>query len=400
MLGDMQDQPRLLEDLRDSSVPVVATWQGTSPLEFPTVDVDERAGIVAGLEHLIGLGHRRIGFVSGRLPGDNWQRQNAFTEVVTDRLGSVPDGYLQVVDNSLSGGEAALTALLALAEPPTAIVTSTDLVAVGVLHAAYSLSRIVPDELSVVGFDDLLLAAHTVPALTTVRMPIAEIVRESVELAIALARDPSASRAPRVRVYEPTLVIRQSTAPPPAAPTGRPEPRPQVSSRRPRDPDPHRLDRPVRPGEVGDRGELDRAVVARLRVGHRGGRHADGRRRQVRARDRGHRGRRIDLDVLESHPVRQVDGLDAVDERTALEGDAAADGVDVSVGFGRPDGEVELEGQGVAGLPPPRLVDAPGVGRHGRGVAVRVAQRRRSAPGGDPQRQRPRLRPASRGSSR
>ena len=80
------------------------------------------------------------------------------------------------------------------------------------------MSRIVPDELSVVGFDDLLLAAHTVPALTTVRMPIAEIVRESVELAIGLARDPTASRAPRVRVYEPTLVIRQSTAPPPARP--------------------------------------------------------------------------------------------------------------------------------------------------------------------------------------
>jgi DNA-binding LacI/PurR family transcriptional regulator len=217
MLGDMQDQPRLLEDLRDSSVPVVATWQGTSPLEFPTIDVDERAGIVAGLEHLIDLGHRRIGFVSGRLPGDNWQRQIAFTDVVTERLGGVPDGYLQVVDNSLSGGEAALNALLALPEPPTAVVTSTDLVAVGVLHAAYSMSRIVPDQLSVVGFDDLLLAAHTVPALTTVRMPIAEIVRESVELAIALARDPGASRAPHVRVYEPTLVIRQSTAPPPVS---------------------------------------------------------------------------------------------------------------------------------------------------------------------------------------
>jgi len=218
MLGDMQDQPRLLEDLRDSSVPVVATWQGTSPLEFPTIDVDERAGIVAGLEHLISLGHRRIGFVSGRLPGDNWQRQIAFTEFVTERLGGIPGGYLQVVDNSLSGGEAALNALLALPEPPTAVVTSTDLVAVGVLHAAYSLGRIVPDQLSVVGFDDLLLAAHTVPALTTVRMPIAEIVRESVELAIALARDPAASRAPRVRVYEPTLVIRQSTAPPAADP--------------------------------------------------------------------------------------------------------------------------------------------------------------------------------------
>ena len=110
MLGDMQDQPRLLDDLRNSSVPVVATWQGTSPLEFPTVDVDERAGIIAGLEHLIELGHERIAFVSGRLPGDNWQRQDAFTEFMTARFGGVPDGYVQVVDNSLAGGEAALRA--------------------------------------------------------------------------------------------------------------------------------------------------------------------------------------------------------------------------------------------------------------------------------------------------
>ncbi len=216
MLGDMQDQPRLLDDLRNSAVPVVATWQGTSPLEFPTVDVDERAGIIAGLEHLIELGHERIAFVSGRLPGDNWQRQEAFTEFMAARFDRVRDGYVQVVDNSLAGGEAALRAVLELDDQPTAVVTSTDLVAVGVLHAAYNMRCVVPDELSVVGFDDLLLAAHTVPALTTLRMPIAEIVGESVELAIALARDPTASREPRRTVFEPTLVVRQSTARPSA----------------------------------------------------------------------------------------------------------------------------------------------------------------------------------------
>jgi DNA-binding LacI/PurR family transcriptional regulator len=130
------------------------------------------------------------------------------------RFGALPDGYVQVVPNTLAGGEEALRALLALPEPPTAVATSTDLAAVGVLHAAYSDGRTVPNELSVVGFDDLLLAAHTVPALTTLRMPIAEIVAEGVELAIELGRDPSASRAPRRKVFEPTLIVRQSTAPP------------------------------------------------------------------------------------------------------------------------------------------------------------------------------------------
>ena len=68
LLGDMQLQPRLLADLRSSSVPVVGLWQGTSPLEFPTADTDDRAGIRAGLEHLESLGHRRIAFLSADLP--------------------------------------------------------------------------------------------------------------------------------------------------------------------------------------------------------------------------------------------------------------------------------------------------------------------------------------------
>jgi DNA-binding LacI/PurR family transcriptional regulator len=213
LLGDMQDQPRLLEDLRNSIVPVVAMWQGSSTLEFPTVDVDDRAGIMTGLEYIVGLGHERISFVSAQLPGDNPARLDAYVDFMRDRFGAVPSGYLREVPNTLAGGEAALRALLALPEAPTAVVASTDLVAVGVLHAAYSLGHTIPDELSVVGFDDILIAAHTVPALTTMRMPMPEIVGAGVKLAIELARDPAASREPRITVFEPTLVIRQSTAP-------------------------------------------------------------------------------------------------------------------------------------------------------------------------------------------
>jgi DNA-binding LacI/PurR family transcriptional regulator len=217
ILGDMQDQPRLLADLRASPVPVVALWHGTSPLEFPTVDVDDRAGVVLGLEHLIELGHERIALVSATLPGDNRQRQEAFVEFMRGRFGGIPEGYVREAPNTLAGGEEALAALLELAEPPTAILATTDLVAVGVLHVAYSRGRTVPDELSVVGHDDIQIAAHTAPALTTLRMPIAEIVGEGVRTAVELARDPSAPRTPRIRVFEPTLVVRQSTAPPATA---------------------------------------------------------------------------------------------------------------------------------------------------------------------------------------
>jgi DNA-binding LacI/PurR family transcriptional regulator len=214
MVGDLEDQPRLLADLRASKVPVVALWQGVSPLEFPSVDVDNRAGTMLGLEHLIGLGHERIAFVSARLPGDNLLREQAYLEFMHDRFGGIQDGYVQRVPNTLAGGETALRALLSLPQPPTAVATSTDLTAVGVLHAAYAFGGIVPSRLSVVGWDDLTVSAYTAPGLTTLKMPTREIVAEGVRIAVALARDSSARHDPSIIQFTPTLVVRESTAPP------------------------------------------------------------------------------------------------------------------------------------------------------------------------------------------
>jgi DNA-binding LacI/PurR family transcriptional regulator len=218
LLGDLQDQPRLLADLADLTVPVIGLWQGSSPLGVATVDVDNKAGITAGLDHLVELGHERIAFVSGRPLGDIRERQAAFVEYMQARFGGVPDGYIQHVSNTPGGGEAAMRAVLALPDPPTAIVTSTDTLAVGALHAAYSRGVVVPTDLSVVGFDDILLASHTIPALTTLRMPTADIINEGVRLAIEFARDPTAPRERGVTVMAPSLIVRQSTAPPPERP--------------------------------------------------------------------------------------------------------------------------------------------------------------------------------------
>jgi DNA-binding LacI/PurR family transcriptional regulator len=214
LLGDIHDQPRLLQDLLDSAVPVVATWQGVSPIDFPTVDIDDAFGIRLGLDHLIGLGHRRIALASARLPLDNPFREDTYCQVMREHFGGVPDGYVQRVPNTLAGGEAALGALLDLSDAPTAVLSSTDLVAIGVLHRAWSLGCAVPADLSVVGYDDLYIAAHTVPPLTTIRMPMRQIVREAVRLAVNLPRVPGTAREPRVTRFKPSLIVRQSTTPP------------------------------------------------------------------------------------------------------------------------------------------------------------------------------------------
>jgi DNA-binding LacI/PurR family transcriptional regulator len=213
LLGDMQGYPELIDDLRGSSVPVVGLWQGVGPPEFPAVNPDDRAGVLAGLEHLAALGHRRIGFLSAELPNEYRIREQAYVDFMRERFGGVPAGYLRRCPGTLDGGESALTDLMSLPDPPTAVAASTDLVGVGALHAAHSLGIPVPGRLSVVGLDDILIAAHTVPALTTLRMPIAEIVGFGVARAVSMAKDPSGAGEPDVTVFDMPLVVRDSTAP-------------------------------------------------------------------------------------------------------------------------------------------------------------------------------------------
>lgn len=222
MLGDMSDQPELIEELHDTHVPVVALWQGTELRSISAVNVDNRVGIAAAMTHLAGLGHRRIAFVGGRPLGDIQERETAYVEAMARIIPALPDGYVQRMANTAAEGEAALRALMSLPTPPTAIVAATDALAIGVLRGAYVAGVRVPADLSVVGFDDIPWAATTVPALTTVRMPTAEMAAAAIKVAIRLAGQPIRDRpqASIVRVFRPELVVRESTAPPCRSPGG------------------------------------------------------------------------------------------------------------------------------------------------------------------------------------
>jgi len=238
LLGDMGDQPRLLDDLRDTHVPVVALWQGSELDLIPGVSVDNRSGIASAIGHLSALGHRRIAFIGGRLLGDIRERQAAYTEAMADLLGDVPVGYIQHVANNPGDGETAFRALMRLSPRPTAIIASTDVLAIGVLRGALVMGIRVPEDLSVVGFDDIPMATFTLPALTTVRMPLAEMAAAAIAMAVgATGRTVGrgAGDAPRhgaeggahggpdgtgavahrgrtlARLFRPEMVVRQST---------------------------------------------------------------------------------------------------------------------------------------------------------------------------------------------
>jgi DNA-binding LacI/PurR family transcriptional regulator len=208
LLGDMRDQPRLLQDLRTEHVPVVALWHGAQTADVPCVAVDNHAGIRAVLDHLTELGHRRIAFVGPRRLGDIEEREAAFVQYFTGIDEPVRAGYLEHVVNDPSGAIDALARLLKVPQPPTAIVAATDVLAIGLLHAAHSHGLRVPEQLSITGFDDIAMAAYTVPALTTMRMPMSEMVDQALRLALDA---PEAGHPQPIPALQPSLVVRDST---------------------------------------------------------------------------------------------------------------------------------------------------------------------------------------------
>ncbi len=195
---------------------------------FPFVVVDPReappdgiacvaamhaAGAKEATEHLLELGHRRIGAIAGA-PG--WyateERLLGFRAALA-AAGILLDPELVVhSDWRIPGGTAAAEQLLSLPDPPTAIFGFNDNVAIGALHAAHNRGLSVPDDLSVVGFDDTEPAVIVTPRLTSVRQPLAEMGRMGVSLLMRLIEG---KRVDAMRMELSTkLVVRDSTAPP------------------------------------------------------------------------------------------------------------------------------------------------------------------------------------------
>ena len=209
LLGDMRDQPRLLDDLTAAKVPVVALWTGKALDGVDTVNVDNRAGIGMAVDHLAELGHRRFGFIGESLHGDVQERSAAFVDRLTV-LGMPPaPEHIVAASTDPGAGADAFRRLMSLSNPPTAVVTATDIIGIGVLHAAHAMRVAIPEQVSVVGFDDIPLAAFAAPPLTTVHNPVAEMSSLAVDLAID--RPPPGADHMGNHVLAPGFVVRATT---------------------------------------------------------------------------------------------------------------------------------------------------------------------------------------------
>jgi len=208
----------LFERFAADNIPVVFIDAApTRPLSgFLTVDY--RAGIYEAIQHLAVLGHRKIGFIAGPLRlRSAAARETAFLECMRSIGLTTHAEWMVEGDHTLEGGRDAMQKLLALPDRPTAVLCSNDMTAIGVQHALFEVGLKVPDDLSLIGFDDIHLAEYTIPPLTTVRMSCKDLALRAVSLLMEQLQPGSAKATVPHSKIETKLVVRQTTGLPSGA---------------------------------------------------------------------------------------------------------------------------------------------------------------------------------------
>jgi DNA-binding LacI/PurR family transcriptional regulator len=210
---DLRSDHRHYARLREEGARLVFVNGSSATLDVTSVGVDERAAGKLATEHLLELGHMRIGFVAGRadsMPTIDKREGRAQALIAA---GLEPDGLVAHAPFSVEGGRQSLRTLLGHSGGrPTGVFCSSDLMAIGVLLEAAEQGLIVPDDLSVIGFDGIDATSWTRPPLTTIEQPIADIARTALEALKSLIDEPD--QALPDYVFRPKLRLRASTAPP------------------------------------------------------------------------------------------------------------------------------------------------------------------------------------------
>lgn len=202
--------PDFYDYLRVVGVPVVLCTFARDEFDFPSLHVDEYAASLAATRHLIGLGHRSIGLISGRQFSFGTQRAGGYrTALEAAGLPVDEDLVVMVPTYSPEDGSNGMQELLARGKRMTAIFAATDELAIGAVRALYERGLSVPGDYSVAGFDDIDISAYLSPGLTTVRQPIVEMGRKTAEL--MSQRIAGEAKGIRSTVFGHELVVRESS---------------------------------------------------------------------------------------------------------------------------------------------------------------------------------------------
>lgn len=211
LYGVAREKDPVLESVADSGTPVVLFNRGSPSGRLSSVLPDDRAGIGQAVEHLLGLGHRHIVYVGG--PEDvasSINRMAGFDSALADA--GLSGDHLLARRYTEEEGFSVMSDLLTRPSETTAVVAGNDRLALGVIDAIRHHGRSCPEDVSVVGFNDMPYADRVSPALTTVRVPTYDVGHLAASLLLELIGE--RDQPPQHHLVEPRLVIRDSTGPP------------------------------------------------------------------------------------------------------------------------------------------------------------------------------------------
>ncbi|MGH9644207.1 MAG: LacI family DNA-binding transcriptional regulator [Terriglobales bacterium] len=206
----MEDE--LLEHLRFRNLPLVFVDVGPKAPRVSNIRVDYAHGIRQAVQHLAAMRHERIGFVTGPLPlRSALARKDAFEESMREIGLEVKPEFVVEGNHRLEGGKLALQKLSKLREQPTALLCSNDMTAIGVMRQAFDLGIAVPQELSIIGFDDTRLADFMIPPLTTIQMSQTELATLAFNALLKEVKREAPSPNGTEFVLKTQLILRKST---------------------------------------------------------------------------------------------------------------------------------------------------------------------------------------------
>lgn len=212
LLATARRQDSTVERLAAEKVPFVLVNRHTDPITPNSVVPDDYRGSITAMDHLVGLGHRRVAHIAGSDEmSTGATRRSGYRDAFEQHNIPFDPDLLVVGSYREPGGYAAMLRLLALPDPPTAVFAVNDLAAAGAIRAIHEAGLEVPHDISVVGFNDLSTIASTVPRLTTLQLPVHAMGVAAAERLLSQILDGTAPAEPTILPV--TLIVRDSTAP-------------------------------------------------------------------------------------------------------------------------------------------------------------------------------------------
>jgi LacI family transcriptional regulator len=204
----------LIDEFNSRRIPLAFLDTATPQKGISNILVDYTAGVDAAVDHLMSLGHKAISFISGPMSLTSARiRKRAFINIMKRNGIRLDPHFIEEGNHRTDGGHEAMLRLLDHKVRPTAVLASNDLTAIGAMGAIFERGLRIPDDISIIGFDDIELSAYTQPALTTVRLSRQEIAKMAFR-ALYNTNQSSAIKGAEYTI-QPTLIVRKSTGPRP-----------------------------------------------------------------------------------------------------------------------------------------------------------------------------------------